>query len=190
MIRLPFMDEMVRAVLARRKTVTRRTSERWRDVPPGTEIVGNETFALPKRLDGISPTKAGQNALDAGYSSPWAPVWYRADGRFNNAVELRYANDPDEWGGMGKWRPPMFMPTWASRLRLRVVSVTEQHSAARDVVWRGCVSRLVMPDVDDAEARLEGFENRAGFMALWNSMHPDYNGPVFRVQFEVIDAAT
>jgi hypothetical protein len=47
---------------------------------------------------------------------------------------------------------------------------------------------VLMPKVDDAEARREGFGSRAEFLAAWRSMHADYTGPVWRVEVKRLEA--
>jgi hypothetical protein len=170
-----FRDELVRAILADEKDLTRRVGPSWARVQSGDRLWVRETFAFPGDFDNRSPSSTGEWALAAGYSAPWSPAWYRADGGYNRAVPEHEA--VYYWGGRGRWRPGTHMPRWACRLVLEVVSVTVQKSNVPG--WR----LWTLPDLDDAEARREGVADRAAFLALWAKLHPDYVGPVYRVQF-------
>jgi hypothetical protein len=150
-----FQGEMVRAILDGRKTVTRRTGKTWARVKSGDVLWVRECWC---------PTAAGTAV----------PVLYRSDyGEIEPETVLNC-------GGLdGRWRPSIHMPRWACRLRLRVVSVLLQSSTP----FEGAA--LWMPDVTDDEAQREGFASRTQFMALWRKLHPNYAGPVYRVQFDV-----
>lgn len=160
-----FQDEMVRALLRPpgdplRKTVTRRTSNRWSRVQVGDLL--------------------------------WVRECWRARA-------LTGAGEP---------------PRWASRLTLRVVSLRQEWAAPDPLrlrtLWYRCSDpdrRLAylsgMPEapgwspvehsggplvhVDDAEARREGVENRAAYLALWERInglaYPDW---VWRIEFEEV----
>ena len=175
-----FQDEMVRAILDDRKTVTRRVGPTWASVTPATRLWVRECFALPARHNSFSPAYIAEACRQAGYSHPWAPIWYRADGSYNGAIPVLSANDPGEWGGRGRWRPSIHLPRWACRLELEVVSVTEE----RCVLGGGLGQMAVlMPGVTDEEARRDGFASRSAFLALWMKLHPDYSGTVYRVEF-------
>lgn len=147
-----FTDQMVQAILAGRKTVTRRLSCRYR---PGDRLYVKEAhqFILrPAPLDTpytylkgpAAQAAPDQGGLDAQSRSPWTTV-FRA-----GTLWL-----PTREGRGFPWRSGLFMPKWASRVWLGVVSVEE--------------SRL--SDMDDAEARREGVENLEDFKALWAKIH-------------------
>lgn len=105
---------------------------------PGDRLWVREAFRFPASLDRRSPKVVGDMALDAGYSTPWAPTQYDADGARKG--EWRGFETPPKESVPGKYRPPMFMPRWASRITLEVVSVR--------------VVRL--QDISRADARAEG----------------------------------
>ena len=73
-----------------------------------------------------------------------------------------------------RWTPAIRMPQRVCRLWLRVVSVT----AADPLV----------ADVDDDEARLEGFADRAAFLELWQALHPTPPAELWRVEFRRLAA--
>lgn len=70
-----------------------------------------------------------------------------------------------------KWRPPMFMPRWASRLTLDITDVRVQR----------------VEDISEEDAIAEGFENRAAFLHLFydiNERAPRGSNPwVFAITF-------
>lgn len=81
-----------------------------------------------------------------------------------------------------RWRPSIHMPRWACRLTLEVVSVTEEQ-VGLDFGGRPNGMR----QVDDAEARREGFGSYLEFLAAWRTMHADHTGPVYRVEFRRVE---
>lgn len=188
-----FMGRMVVEVNADRKDVTRRTGKRWARVRPGDTLYVRETWRTYERpIDGLDG------------------VLYRADDAFRPIENTPEAADAwvkahDNGRHDEHWRPSILMPRWASRTSLRVVSVTLQRAdectntlnETRDdrircalnhcPVARRPLGCQLMPDVDDLEARREGFASRAAFLDVWNKLHPDYNGPVYRIEFARIN---
>lgn len=185
-----FQDEMVRALLRPvgdplRKTVTRRTSDRWAKVKPGDLLWVREYWA------GDAHWYAHRADLPPGAPPPLSPK----------------TGEP-----MRGWRPSIHMPRWASRLTLRVVDVRREHCAASAVTHRwalecdprrsvwlyGCSTAQngyerapcpyrPLPWVDDAEARREGVADRAEYLALWESINgPEYPEWVWRIEFEEV----
>jgi hypothetical protein len=68
---------------------------------PGDRVWVKEAFALHRIHDGTAPSRIGPTLLKGR--------WYRADGE----PEVR----------VGKWRSPVAMPHWASRLTLEITGV-------------------------------------------------------------------
>jgi hypothetical protein len=86
------------------------------------------------------------------------PIWTEADGEWSDIVS------PSNGFTIGKLRPSMFMPRWASRITLDVTDVR--------------VQRLQEISVDDAiaEGRPKGGEflsSRRWFRTLWDSLNAD-----------------
>jgi len=100
--RLLFSSAMAVAVVAGRKTVTRRIDRRLLKAQPGDLLLGKETFAFGLVYDRRPPSGVGEDAK----------VHYLADG------------PKPEWAG--KTRVSIHMPDWACRLRARIVSVREE----------------------------------------------------------------
>ena len=182
---LLFSAPMVRAVLEGRKTVTRRTRgldrineapDAWEYYGPGIdafhlfrnqggEIIGikspygvagdrlwcRECFSFEHRYTGVKPRDVVADSSD---------VWYWADGN-------------PEFGDWTKPKPSLFMPRWASRLTLEVVSVRPER----------------LHDMDRADAYREGIKPGDSFPELWESINGAgswANNPwVWRVAFMV-----
>lgn len=192
---IPFSAPMIRAILAGRKTQTRRALKPdlflsasgavvrmasagpattgiaeahcpyWRE--PGDRLWVREAFRLCAEADSIKPRDT-----DAAYR-----IWYEADA----------PHQP----GFGKLRPAMFMPRWASRITLKVTGVS--------------VERL--QDISEADAIAEGTPGGHGaipgyaynstpgehYRHLWDSI----NGPgswsanplVWVIEFERMETA-
>jgi hypothetical protein len=148
-----FQGAMVRAILAGTKTQTRRA---WRNSPPPGVPVGwvpgetkqpygwpgdrlwvREAFRILDCWNRDSPVKVGELCLNAGYSRPWAPTQYEADGARVNWMSVgTIPGVPTP----GKLRPGIHMPRWANRILLEVTGVR--------------VERL--QTISEADARAEG----------------------------------
>lgn len=202
-----FTDEMVLAILAGRKTVTRRVGPTWAGVQPGTVLWVRECHAIARK-NYWHDWEADQ---DPEADEPERPscmecneVYYRATPRVGlrrwvgptapapdafqgqpHAMTWLHESTPLKHGPASRvkrWRPSIHMPRWACRLRLVVESVTVERSVLGGGLGQMAV---LMPGVTDDEARLEGFADRGAFLDLWRELYPDYNGPVYRVAFHV-----
>jgi hypothetical protein len=155
---IPFSGPMVRAILAGTKTQTRRLVKpqpsitsgsllHWRGAAvmaghdtarspygqPGDRLWVREAWRTVKEADDTPPRD-----MDAAYR-----LWYEADAHADHhAHQLGY----------GRYRPPMFMPRWASRITLEVTGVR--------------VERLA--DISEADAQAEGIERRGSGWAWYS----------------------
>jgi len=182
-----FSGEMVKAILAGRKTQTRRVVKpqpkgldpslaptgafmdesgtrpplwfingKWRKCPygqPGDLLWVRETHHIDQYPDG---------ALDA-HGNP-GTVHYRAD------------TDVISQSWEGQWRPSIFMPRWASRITLEVVSVrVEQVQSISEDDAKDEGVEPIMHDTGGFEpwdAPCPEVPNYAeGFAALWDSIN-------------------
>lgn len=154
-----FHDAMVQAILDGRKTVTRRLTRRAEAWEPGQRLWVRESHALL-------------------HVCCWRDLPHRSveidDHRLWSFYRTGFDRTPI------RWRSSLFMPRWASRLDLRVVSVTHEP------LWSAGLRLL--PTVDDAEARLEGVPDRAAYCDLWSHLHPtdDDSIAVTRVEFALV----
>lgn len=191
-----FTGPMVRAILDGRKTVTRRLvtghdviEERddgtpwpysttwshgddgspWQACPygvPGDRLWVKETFAERVDIDGKDPA---QRARAKHY------LMFKANGDD--------PRDPDNFHTWGRWRSPRYMPRWASRLTLDVVSVRVERLQAiteKDARAEGVAVAPV--------ALASGATHRQVFADLWDSLNakraPWASDPwVWRVEF-------
>ncbi len=88
---------------------------------PGDRLWVREAYRFPASLDRLSPNDVGDKALDAGYSTPWAPTQFEADGC--RAGAWHGFDTPPTVTTPGKLRPGIHMPRWACRLVLEVTRV-------------------------------------------------------------------
>ncbi|OZI23593.1 hypothetical protein CAL26_09130 [Bordetella genomosp. 9] len=167
-----FSAPMIRAILADTKTQTRRVVKsmmdrdigcplapcelageinrgEYRNSPygyPGDRLWVREAFRFAASLDRLSPSDVGEKALDAGYSTPWAPTQFEADGA--RAGAWIGFDTPPTITAPGKLRPGIHMPRWASRITLditgvrveRLQQITPADAHAEGIPVRGCLS--------------------------------------------------
>jgi hypothetical protein len=162
-----FTGAMVRALLAGRKDVTRRTSDVWARRKPGDRLWVKETWRTPAMLNAMSPRGIAEWCREAGYERPWCPIRFVADDAYNNAI--KHGHIAAEWGGWSsRLRPSLMMPRWASRTLLEVVSVTREPGTGED--------GRELPAVTDNEAIREGV-HFDGTGWTWDARAPTYSTP-------------
>ena len=138
-----FSAPMVRPILEGRKTQTRRiVKPQPTEAQSYTELLKNNPYGQPGNRLWVKETFA----VDIGAEPETPPYAYRAD-----------RERP------GNWKPSIFMPRWASRITLEIVSVR--------------VERLTKISVKDCLAegiQLAGRDTgdvRAAYKRLWNSIN-------------------
>ena len=193
-----FSAPMVRALLAGTKTQTRRIVKardlEWMDVhqglrepdnaercpygQPGDRLWVKETWRTADTLDALSPSAIAEKCMDAGYSKPWAPLQWEADGQRNR-----------EWSGFGpgngvvvgpgKTRVSIHMPRWASRITMEITSVRVERlqeisieDAKAEGAW-GPDDSIVQKVADYFGTDIFSANPRKAFQMLWESI----NGP-------------
>jgi hypothetical protein len=161
-----FSGEMVCAILAGTKTQTRRTVK---PLPVSDSLIAGAAPQIDSDGDCVwfrnnlpiigSKNKYGIPGDRLWVRETWKPhcegpisdkfplgtcVKYRADGRCIKPIE--WTDDQGAWceanEEMTHWRPSIFMPRWASRITLEIVSVR--------------VERL--QDISEADAEAEGID--------------------------------
>lgn len=146
-----FSEPMVRALLAGTKTQTRRI---WK-MPRGLEwytsgaLRGMETGDIH---DPLGPWWGHVSEVRCPHGRPDDRLWVREAWRacaeadavpprdMDAAFRVWCEADAPHQPGAGKYRPPMFMPRWASRITLEITEVR--------------VERL--QDISEADAKAEG----------------------------------
>ncbi|MFB9149546.1 hypothetical protein [Roseovarius ramblicola] len=182
---ITFREPLVRALLDGLKTQDRRELNpqptevdkvgRWYRMPTGGHslncydlpyVLGDrlwvqEAWRSCVSLDHVSGRTIGERASEAGYKSPWGPLFYEADGTVAMWPDCAFTDT------VGRRRASIHMPRWASRLTLIVTDVRVQR----------------VQDITRGDAMAEGcpFANIAGelspcewFADLWGGLHgPD-----------------
>lgn len=139
-----FTSDSVRAILEGRKTQTRRVMKPQPDgftqgipwVKDSVEII-NEEFEREIKTH----TKDGKlfvKKIKCSYGQPGDTLWVREKWLKYDDNTAIYFDDVDEteW----RWLSPMFMPRWASRITLEVVSISAER----------------VQDISQADAKAEG----------------------------------
>ncbi len=173
--------EMVKAILEKRKTQTRRPI-RWpkifwvADTAPDTkpywrfeEASGSGPF-IPSDWIGYSP-----------YGQPGGKLWVRETwGIYSGGTDgdlipgtipgssLVY-RATDDMGELKGWKPSLFMPRWASRITLETVHVKVER--LQDITGEDCIKEGM-----DGKLR-QDYGLRYAFGSGWNSLYtkkPEY----------------
>jgi hypothetical protein len=163
-----FTGEMVRAILAGRKTQTRRVV----NPQPGPEACVSE-FEHGWHFQGLIgdiPDSVRDRIVECPHGRTGDHLWVREKHLIHgNGTAAMYAADfySVEEAGIGAlyggWRPSIHMPRWASRITLEIAGVR--------------VERLT--EIDESGAIAEGFEPTLGstaanlFFRLWDRIHGD-----------------
>lgn len=191
-----FSAEMVRAILAGRKTQTRRVVKPQSDsfithcYPEQTDDFSAQT-GLWIAATGDRGTSKAQGTFECPYGVPGNRLWVREtwwtyphvisnrlmrDGADTwpkvNGEPIAYAadGDTDIWLNL-KWikKPSIFMPRWASRITLEVKEVRIeklQEISEEDCLAEGC------PDELGSEYCIDGMSCRKAWYAdLWDSIN-------------------
>jgi hypothetical protein len=181
-----FSTEMVRAILEGRKTQTRRpikgchTYGTKRDVDP----VFEDEFGLPKWMDQedalwpLDITDCGMGPIKCPYDADrlWVRETWCFGEYFKEQGEIWYKEDQQDREdfiecGDKKWKSPIHMPRWASRINL-------------------CVKRIWVERLQDISRKDLRAELHQEFKDLWDSINKkrgygwDTNPFVWAVEFE------
>ena len=182
-----FSAPMVTAILAGRKSMTRRVIGKEQPWPEGLTPFPHGLSTPEARRDAAAWCPYGQPGDRLWVREAWAwlewchqgsyaftppeeptypPHYVAADGG-RRAVVYRAGTEKDAWGMKGepKWRSPIHMPRTASRITLEVTDVRVervQEISEKDVIAEGCPP--------DAWYRVPGGPLK-WFLSLWNRLH-------------------
>jgi hypothetical protein len=168
-----FSAQMVRALLNGSKTQTRRVAKH----PLAMAAKRILSYHGQTEFDCIFEDESG-GIIHCPYGKPNDRLWVReawrvidvadclAPREITSAYRIWYEADAPHQPGFGKYRPPMFMPRWASRISLEITGVR--------------VERL--QDITVSDAMAEGYDGSIKspvdpsiewYSGLWESI----NGP-------------
>lgn len=187
-----FSAPMVRALLEGRKTQTRRLAGKWRVSGDATRE-GEAGVFIPSPWQRVRPgerlwvrevwgTHAGPGILCCEHDRPnalrvgggYSPVTFRADAAGR------------AWGMYGppKWRSPLHMPRWASRLTLTVTAARVER--LQEITLGDICAEGLAQSIYDFKPVHRGFD---AWIALWDSLHGegawDANPEVVALSFTV-----
>ncbi len=163
-----FSGEMVKAILARQKTQTRRVikpqPQHWQgvyDFEDGTyAIVGEDYESHPFRCP------QGQPGDRLWVMETWNTVYRDGDDPLPHGDVPVYRAD-EEHDEDAVWKPSIHMPRWACRILLELTDVRAQHVqdiSVEDCIAEGCVNEHAnTPGAEEA--------TRFGFRKLWDSIN-------------------
>lgn len=178
-----FSGEMVRAILAGRKTQTRRVIKSQ----PNFDWSPSVGFYCPVVVDRhghdeLGPELYGAADEDDGRKSPYGKpgerLWVRETfcvcdddqkngmwaGEHPDHIHRADWNGPDpQYEGFSKWKSPIHMPRWASRILLEITDIRVEQ----------------VQDISEADAEAEGVKptshpsegHRESFAKLWNEIN-------------------
>jgi len=191
-----FSAPMVRALLAGRKTQTRRLAQRkvtfvteedegpqdnvafvasaWQKVKPGDRLWVRENWRVGSKHDGRKPRHLAPRSMTVMFDAGGSVA--NGAGGWEHDASWPKQGEKVDWAG--KLRPAIFMPRWASRLTLAVTAtkiepvqcISEADSRAEGII---CYDAT---ETDDAEYAYEKggmvFATAAEtYEALWRSLH-------------------
>jgi hypothetical protein len=162
-----FNGEMVRAILAGKKTQTRRPVK----MPKGANLIA--WITVMQRAEELD-LRTGCPFGTAGDRMWVRETFSLTRPPFPDESEepiVKYAAD-DGAHPLQHWTPSIHMPRWASRITLEIVSVRLER-----------VSKI-----SDADAIAEGFETRAHFVNTWVNIYgaESLNQWAWVVTFELV----
>jgi len=191
-----FSAPMVRAILANRKTVTRRISKQWLRVKAGQPLWVRETFTLQCDCDGDTPPFHDGRPVKilpgVDGDDGWLQPHYRATDPNPELTCERPNCDNDD--PHCHWQPSIHMPRWASRITLEA---TEDARVERlwditecEAIAEGINTSREFPEWRDTNQSFGVHVGRFAF--LWSTLHGDVgtrwedNPEVVRIAFRRI----
>jgi hypothetical protein len=202
---------MVRAILAGRKTVTRRVAK----------VATASTPRLSALSESVIEDEHGRPIRPPAY--PGDRLWVREswfpdppiDGTWDGDIQWNGCGRPIDgvpehyrspqhcifkasWSGTDlQWRPSIHMPRWASRLILEVKALSIRrlsHIDEADAQREGMCGPLLDPELDELVNQI-GVAPSEAFRSLWDALNAkrgfgwDVNPWVWRIEFAPVGGA-
>ncbi|QNE59452.1 hypothetical protein [Pseudomonas aeruginosa] len=197
-----FNDQMVRAILEGRKTVTRRIAKPVKHpdlgniYAPGALVLEHEPQHVVDRAcpygqpgDRLWVREAWQGPLISDEEQAANQSWWKDVTKFQDQAHCSYRAsgdnneyvDPDGYFHC-KWKPSIHMPRWASRILLEITAVRVER--LHDITPNQCIAEGAWREKDKELGR--GQEAIAAFADLWRSTGGDWdaNPWVWVVEFK------
>ena len=197
-----FSGPMVRAILDGRKTQTRRVMKP-QPFADGYYEGPIEATLLPPDIDGVVSARFNVKAVGGGaireqiIDCPYVPgmrIWVRE--AWMPAIDAggsdwRYAADYGQEGrrrmnDIQRWRSPIHMPRWASRLTLAVTEVRAER--VQEISEADAMAEGVRKHLEPEGNEVVEWSYKQSFARLWNDIHGrrawDKNPWVCRIAFE------
>ncbi|EIU5246556.1 TPA: hypothetical protein L4623_001513 [Pseudomonas aeruginosa] len=197
-----FNDQMVRAILEGRKTVTRRIAKPVKHpdlgniYAPGALVLEHEPQHVVDRAcpygqpgDRLWVREAWQGPLISDEEQAANQSWWKDMTKFQDQAHCAYRAsgdnneyvDPDGYFHC-KWKPSIHMPRWASRILLEITAVRVER--LQDITPNQCIAEGAWREKDKELGR--GQEAIAAFADLWRSTGGDWdaNPWVWVVEFK------
>jgi hypothetical protein len=169
-----FNSEMVKAILAGRKSMTRRVV-----MPqPSKErkFVGYSTdLGYPESTNYFWAGFGIGDKSPAYFKCPYKvgmKLWVRETFCKNPSNRIIYKADVIKYESIYKWKPSIFMPRWASRINLEItdIRIEQIHDISEDDAWD--------EGIDEAKVEKLPYINKYGvncaiavFSDLWESIN-------------------
>jgi len=196
-----FKDEMVRAIMDGRKTVTRRVLKNQSMVDPKTGRLHDDgiTKAMWRKVRKAMPESFGASFFNP-YGQPKDRLWVReAWSYIQSGYNIIYrADHKADWDP--KWRPSIHMFRKDSRIDLEIIKVSVerlQKISQQDAIAEGCTHMRPRPTAEEIRAMnvkpmdTDWVPEIKNFIDLWDSINlyeaPWSSNPwVWRVEFRRI----
>ena len=182
-----FSGPMVRAILSGVKTQTRRVikpqpvqynrpdwpcTHGWREVPQmgGWEISWNN--------DSMTATEAIGEYCPYGKTGDqlWVRETWRVNGNAHDYAragkESVFYRADEDWNVDAGWRPSIFMPRWASRITLEVVSVRVQR--LQGITSEDAQAEGIEVDICDNAIVTRDYSRKEKWFQMWSDDLPNY----------------
>lgn len=121
---------MIQRTLASAKTETRRLEDRWEKFAPGDLLWVRETWAVSKRWNDTKPSDLPPRSMTVFFAAGGSigGIDAHPKGKLREAwsymPDFDYPKETPAW--IGKGRPSIFLPSWASRLTLNISGLSHE----------------------------------------------------------------